>query len=133
MNQWEDQTHARAHAHARAHTKQHAAPANQSEPPASWWLFDGKSMSYDCESVERAIAEVEAIFEKEGPFDGVLGFSQGACLTLLLAARQQQGKLALGCHFEFVALFSGFLPHDEGLADQIRRAGPFELPSFHSW
>jgi Serine hydrolase (FSH1) len=33
---------------------------------------------------------VEETFTAQGPFDGILGFSQGASLTALIAAHSQQ-------------------------------------------
>lgn len=40
---------------------------------------------------EESVQFIEDIFEKEGPFDGVLGFSQGACFLGLLCDLQQRG------------------------------------------
>lgn len=40
---------------------------------------------------EESVKLVEDIFQKEGPFDGLLGFSQGACFVGLLCDLQQRG------------------------------------------
>lgn len=40
---------------------------------------------------EESIKLVEETFEKYGPFDGILGFSQGACFVGLLCDLQQRG------------------------------------------
>lgn len=40
---------------------------------------------------DQTVQFIEEIFEKEGPFDGILGFSQGACLVGLLCCMQQRG------------------------------------------
>ena len=37
--------------------------------------------------LEGSLERVEREFDERGPFDGVLGFSQGATLTTLLAAK----------------------------------------------
>lgn len=48
-----------------------------------------------------------------GPFDGILGFSQGAGLGLFLAALQEKGDIATD--FKFVISYSGFYPTDRVL------------------
>jgi hypothetical protein len=40
---------------------------------------------------EDSVRLVEDVFEKEGPFDGILGFSQGACFVGLLCDLHQRG------------------------------------------
>lgn len=39
------------------------------------------------------LKHIEDALEKEGPFDGIFGFSQGAGLSLVVAAKQQQGEM----------------------------------------
>lgn len=41
---------------------------------------------------EESLKLIESTFEKEGPFDGLLGFSQGACFVGLLCDLQQRGS-----------------------------------------
>lgn len=52
-----------------------------------------------CENVVKAKALAgfgsRKAFVEEGPFDGVVGFSQGGCLAGLLAAMQPRGRAAL--------------------------------------
>lgn len=40
---------------------------------------------------EESIKVVEKAFEEYGPFDGIMGFSQGACFVGLLCDLQQRG------------------------------------------
>ncbi|VEN35536.1 unnamed protein product [Callosobruchus maculatus] len=40
---------------------------------------------------EESVKLIEQIFTEEGPFDGLVGFSQGACFVGLLCAMQQRG------------------------------------------
>lgn len=53
-----------------------------------WW---NAMKDEDCKTeyvgIEKSFGKVEKSWETRGPFDGVLGFSQGATLTTLLAAR----------------------------------------------
>ncbi|CAG9766719.1 unnamed protein product [Ceutorhynchus assimilis] len=56
---------------------------------------------------EESVQLVEQAFEKEGPFDGILGFSQGACFVGLLCDLQQRG-LTKHIKFNFAIMASGF-------------------------
>ena len=43
-----------------------------------------------CAGFEQSLATLREAAERDGPFDGVLGFSQGAALVGLLCALQQR-------------------------------------------
>ncbi|ENN72434.1 hypothetical protein YQE_10925, partial [Dendroctonus ponderosae] len=77
---------------------------------------------------EESVDLVEDIFEKEGPFDGVLGFSQGACFLGLLCDLQHRG-LTKNIKFNFAIMASGFKsqcwPHLKYYSDRM------SLPSLH--
>ena len=105
------------------------------EGVATWWHFDHAAQTYDEASLDASLDALETVFRNEGPFDGVGGFSQGACLSLILASRLQRGLLSerSAIAFDFVMLFSGFLPHDERLTAAMRDCGRLEMPSFHSF
>ena len=47
---------------------------------------------------------------RDGPFDGVVGFSQGAALACALCAMSKEGF-----SFRFGVIFSGYLPRDASL------------------
>ncbi|KAF7994463.1 hypothetical protein HCN44_003935 [Aphidius gifuensis] len=74
-----------------------------------------------------SLTSIENIFEKEGPFDGVLGFSQGASFVSILCAIQQKKMSSI--KFDFAILISGFKslcqPH------QIYYNEKINLPSLH--
>jgi acetyl esterase/lipase len=77
---------------------------------------------------------IAARFASDGPFDGVLGFSQGAALAgLLVGLRAPDGRptperpLAFG----FAILFSGFPSNDPELARLYARRDSYALPSLH--
>ncbi|KAI4459309.1 esterase ovca2 [Holotrichia oblita] len=79
---------------------------------------------------EESIAVVEEAFNTYGPFDGILGFSQGGCFTGLLCDLQNRNCIALlNFSFNFVMIISGFksasLPHIKYYEDLI------SLPSLH--
>lgn len=76
---------------------------------------------------EKTIELVESIFDKYGPFDGILGFSQGACLAGLLCDLQHRHLIK--AKFEFAIFIGGFkskcLPHLKYFDSTIH------LPSLH--
>lgn len=58
---------------------------------------------------EDSVKLVEDVCEREGPFDGILGFSQGGCFTGLLCDLQQKGcKLKESQFFATLLIFSFF-------------------------
>ncbi|VEN58195.1 unnamed protein product [Callosobruchus maculatus] len=76
---------------------------------------------------EESVKLIEQIFTEEGPFDGLVGFSQGACFVGLLCAMQQRGLTKF--NFGFAVLAAGFksecFPHLKYYSDRIN------LPSLH--
>ncbi len=89
-----------------------------------WWISNEDHSEYH--GWEESLAYLEDVFRRLGPFDGVLGFSQGAALTGLLAALQPRGPISM----QFVICASGFLsrarPHRA-----LLQPGSIELPSLH--
>jgi pimeloyl-ACP methyl ester carboxylesterase len=77
---------------------------------------------------------IVSIFERQGPFDGVFGFSQGAALTsLLVGLRAPDGKPTheRPLAFDFAMMVGGFSSNDPAHAALYGAAGSFELPSLH--
>lgn len=64
-----------------------------------------------------------------GPFDGLLGFSQGAALAALVCALGQAGDSRFPLP-RFVILVSGFCPRGLDFKEPILQA-PLALPSLH--
>ena len=64
-----------------------------------------------------------------GPFDGLLGFSQGAALAAFVCALGQAGDPRFPLP-RFIILVSGFCPRGLGLRESILQ-GPFSPPSLH--
>lgn len=62
-----------------------------------------------------AIAYLKTILEKSGPYDGLIGFSQGAAYGIALASLLEDPSLAMECNlplinhppFKFAVLYSG--------------------------
>ncbi|KAF2896335.1 hypothetical protein ILUMI_09842 [Ignelater luminosus] len=84
-----------------------------------WWFnrddrtFRGIRKGGPAIGFEESVQLVEEAFEKYGPFDGILGFSQGACFVGLLCDLQHRGMTKMKFNFAIMAsgFKSGSLPH----------------------
>ncbi|KNC71191.1 hypothetical protein SARC_16273, partial [Sphaeroforma arctica JP610] len=59
-------------------------------PISEWWRKGPGVRSYECDVFEGESASVDAVqqaWDAQGPFDGILGFSQGAILLAGLVAQ----------------------------------------------
>jgi len=67
--------------------------------------------------------------KKHGPYDGIMGFDQGACLAFQAAAQAQEGNAAFQNKFRFMIICSGLgkRPLVKDLA--IRPKAPLQLPT----
>jgi fermentation-respiration switch protein FrsA (DUF1100 family) len=77
---------------------------------------------------------IVSAFETQGPFDGVLGFSQGAALAaLLVGLRAPDGGATAKqpLRFDFAIVVSGFACNDRELARLYERSDAYDLPSLH--
>jgi len=82
-------------------------------PYYEWCQFVGEDF-LSCRNLDGCFSYLEELMARDGPFDGLLGFSQGAGLSAALAGLQQQVKrVRAGCclsrlHFHLHTLFSVF-------------------------
>ena len=104
------------------------------EQERGWW-FSRPNRSYNaldvtdtCIGFEESLKFIQDVFESQGPFDGVLGFSQGAALVSLLCVLRND--LSNKIEFRFAILIAGFQslvsPHQHMYSD------PIDCPSFHT-
>jgi len=71
---------------------------------------------------DAAVDILQAIVQSQGPFYGILGFSQGGSIIPYFLTQVPPGT------FEAVILFCSFLPYNHaGLMDDINAAAPFDL------
>ncbi|CAA94571.1 Esterase C25G4.2 [Caenorhabditis elegans] len=102
----------------------------------AWWFSNNEAMSFSSREstevavgFEESVAAVVKFIEENGPFDGLLGFSQGASMVHLLIAKAQLGEIKLP-GIRFAIFFSGFLSlsskHDSLTLLRIK-----EFPSMH--
>lgn len=74
---------------------------DSAEEQRSWYFstekltFNSHDITEHCIGLEKSIKTVTSAFEELGPFDGILGFSQGAAFTALLCALHEKGGLIL--------------------------------------
>lgn len=77
----------------------------------SWWFTKTESFSSKDECDEdtgfgESLDLIVNTFRESGPFDGLLGFSQGAALTAMICALKQRNELQID--FKFAVIVSGF-------------------------
>ncbi|CAI2350709.1 unnamed protein product [Caenorhabditis sp. 36 PRJEB53466] len=106
------------------------------ETSRAWWFSNEEAMSFSSRETsevavgfEESVAAVVKFIEENGPFDGLLGFSQGASMVHLLIAKAQAGEINLP-GIRFAVFFSGFLSlsskHEHLTTLQIK-----DIPSLH--
>ncbi|HXA47226.1 MAG TPA: hypothetical protein VNW52_06330, partial [Burkholderiaceae bacterium] len=111
-----------------------------------WWhaIRDESSPDAKGPGVDKAAARykgwsrtqewIVSLFKKEGPFDGVFGFSQGAALAaLLVGLRSPDGKPTARepLIFNFAIMVGAFLANDPALASLYDDKTCYDLPSVH--
>ena len=116
-------------------------PANlaraEEERERGWWFSKPDSSYYAlektdcCLGFQTSLDAIHATFEEQGPFDGLLGFSQGAAFLPLLGVlkqREPSGPL----QFRFAILVAAFeslvSPHSDFYSEEKPL---FDVPSFH--
>jgi len=78
----------------------------------SWWfnsenqVFSSKIKSKDAVGFRDSLNTITDAFKSMGPFDGILGFSQGASLASLLCGLKERNEFSF--NFHFVILVAGF-------------------------
>lgn len=65
----------------------------------AWWFTNEETKTYSskefeskCFGFEESVKLIESVILEKGPFDGIVGFSQGACFLSLLCCLQQHGS-----------------------------------------
>ncbi|XP_022895710.1 rhodanese-like domain-containing protein 6 [Olea europaea var. sylvestris] len=86
--------------------------------------FDTAPYQQQTEAFDESLQRLKTIFLQAGPFDGILGFSQGAAMAALVCA--QQRKLKGEIDFKFAILCSGFAVNMSEYSE-----GSISCPSLH--
>lgn len=105
------------------------------EDPKGWWFSDIHARSFSaqqkCEEslgLEESVTAVREAVKVQGPFDGILGFSQGAAFVAMLCSLQEQ-KLEPEFNFRFAVLVAGF--RSACNEHQKFYNSPLQIPSLH--
>uniref|UniRef100_A0A0R3RUQ6 FSH1 domain-containing protein n=1 Tax=Elaeophora elaphi TaxID=1147741 RepID=A0A0R3RUQ6_9BILA len=96
-----------------------------------WWYVSKRFHTRkvkDHEGFEESVRAVVDFARKEGPFDGILGFSQGATLAFLLSALKRKGDVDID--FKFLILISGF-PSRNPVHQKLNEMAQPNLPCLH--
>ncbi|CAG9535705.1 unnamed protein product [Cercopithifilaria johnstoni] len=96
-----------------------------------WWYVSQRFHTRkvkDHEGFEESVQAVVDFARKEGPFDGLLGFSQGATLAFLLSALKR--KEDVNIDFRFLILISGF-PSRNLEHQKLNEMAQSNLPCLH--
>lgn len=86
--------------------------------------FDPLQYQQQTKGFDVSMAYLKTVISQAGPFDGILGFSQGAAMAALCCAVKGRVEVELG--FRFVILCSGFVPNLPELGQ-----GLINCPSLH--
>uniref|UniRef100_A0A336LJZ1 CSON008440 protein n=1 Tax=Culicoides sonorensis TaxID=179676 RepID=A0A336LJZ1_CULSO len=92
-------------------TAPHVAPFEGDNPGNSWWFkddgtFKGSDKCAAAIGFEESLKLVEEVWETQGPFQGIMGFSQGASFTGLICSLASRGMTKINPRFAVMA--SGF-------------------------
>ncbi|GAY63168.1 hypothetical protein CUMW_223460 [Citrus unshiu] len=89
------------------------APDFSGKRETNWKLADGPfdphQYQQQTDGLDVSLAYLKTIFSQEGPFDGILGFSQGAAMAASVCAQWERLKGEID--FRFAILCSGFALH----------------------
>lgn len=103
-------------------------PDTDGNTSADWEVartpFDSLQYQQQTGGFDKSLAYLKEVVSKDGPFDGILGFSQGAAMAASVAAQQMSLKGEID--FRFVILCSGF---SVNLADNEENS--IKCPSLH--
>lgn len=103
-------------------------------PYYSFFSWSDPPTDTDLASVSAAYQLIYDIIEEEGPFDGILGFSQGATLaTAFLLHHAEQCPLDLPfVHFKYAVFIGGAPPRTSDTEPLLPSSGALvEIPSVH--
>ncbi|RWR92478.1 dihydrofolate reductase [Cinnamomum micranthum f. kanehirae] len=98
-------------------------------PYYEWFQFNPEFSEY--ENFDECLAYIEDFMIKQGPFDGLMGFSQGAILSAALPGLQSKGlALTKVPKIKFVIIIGGARFRNAALAEKAY-SSPSDCPSLH--
>mmetsp|Transcript_12610 Transcript_12610/g.29946 ORF Transcript_12610/g.29946 Transcript_12610/m.29946 type:complete len:219 (+) Transcript_12610:137-793(+) len=102
-------------------------------PYFEWWRASRKdeSKTYQYIGLQESLTYILDFVRLHGPFDGVLGFSQGGTMAGILAALLQSGKITMDPAPRLCIIIAG-LPSRDLQHDQLYEE-PIRVPSLFIW
>ncbi|CAH2219953.1 esterase OVCA2 [Pelobates cultripes] len=104
------------------------------EEPRGWWFSNPEDNSFNamdntegCSGLDDSFQTVAKAFTELGPFNGILGFSQGAALVAMLCSLMQRGDVRF--KFDFAVLVAGFKSRASEHEEYYQQ--PITVPSLH--
>ncbi|KAK4704141.1 hypothetical protein P7C70_g2079, partial [Phenoliferia sp. Uapishka_3] len=103
--------------------------------PRGWWMMRGEEGRRNYTNFDECLTYVRDVLDKQGPFDAVFGFSQGAGLAAIVTALVEKPELhpafASCTHppFRFSVIAAGFEPLDPRASKLFYT--PVKTPSLH--
>ncbi|KAF7725537.1 hypothetical protein EC973_009567 [Apophysomyces ossiformis] len=122
-----------------AHREAAADPNAPEEAKAfGWWHADQVTPEGYYPGFKESVSYLKDILLKEGPFDGVFGFSQGACLAAILTELLENRTLVpelLSSEFDhpafkFAIVVAGFIPTSQTATKAVFQ-DKIQTPSMH--
>ncbi|XP_063707126.1 esterase CG5412 [Culicoides brevitarsis] len=113
-------------------TAPHIAPV-EGDSGNSWWFnkddgtFKGTNLDGPAIGFEKSLRLIEEVWETQGPFQGILGFSQGACFAGIICSLAVRSMTSINPRFALLAsgFRSGSLVHRNAYEQKI------QIPSLH--
>ncbi|NXD11589.1 OVCA2 Esterase, partial [Nothocercus nigrocapillus] len=106
--------------------------SDSDDDPRAWWFsgpgtFEAREEAAAPEGLDESLSAVAAALAEHGPFDGLLGFSQGAALAAMVCALRAAGDSRFPV--AFAVLVAGFASRAPAHAGFYRQ--PIALPTLH--
>lgn len=109
--------------------------AGDDEAFRAWWFSDVQAQTFNalqqCDEslgLDESVAAVREVVKEQGPFDGILGFSQGAAFVAMLCSLQERG-VEPDLNFRFAIIVAGFRSACQ--EHQVFYNAPLQIPSLH--
>jgi dienelactone hydrolase len=107
-----------------------SVPTASGQPTYAWWPSDPTTTNFE------TFSYLSNILDKEGPFDGIIGFSQGGSVGTLIAALLERPRLSRPRNFttfhgplQLVVSYSGY--HEDDARLQKYYAQKIKTPILH--
>jgi predicted esterase len=99
-------------------------PNEESKIMRAWWTRDDETKKYI--GAQSSLEFLHEHCTENGPFEGILGFSQGASMASLFIAAFQQKFM-----FKYAIFIGGFIPRDSEISENYFALPLLEIDTLH--